>query len=57
MLCYILTALLFFYIVAVDSAFEDNDDAEYFRVSVSSMLNFLINTSYSVHPPLWESLY
>ena len=35
MSCCILTALLLFYIAAADSAFEDNDDAEYFHVSVS----------------------
>ncbi|KAM3348127.1 hypothetical protein ACQJBY_021815 [Aegilops geniculata] len=52
MLCYILTALFFFYTVVVDSAFEDNDDAEYFHVFVSNMLKFLINISYSEHPPL-----
>jgi hypothetical protein len=41
--------LLFFDIAAADSAFEDGDDAEYFHVSVSSMLFLLKNV-------LFESL-
>jgi hypothetical protein len=49
-----LTALLFFGIAAADSAFEDNDDAEYFHVSVSSMLtNSFLKYLLFCAPPVW----